>query len=225
MGNDFKNLRDRLAQEAKQGGDHKPKISLPPHGTSHFAGGHRDEPKKPQPSRRQEDGEGYDVDFEALLKRFSVIAGILVAIISIYFSYDGFDNSVTGGNENYTTLAKVIGVTLAVTVTLVQFVFSSSFNKLNMTLKFFGILSYVYSMWSNYNGINHILQMEQFPAYALTLAMDGLPEPLIAWALGASLRGDFIGNLTKMLFGGASHKSPRKYESSIRDEFIDRLGK
>src|SRR5512147_1678409 len=66
--------------------------------------------------RREErvpETETMEVDWEVVLRRVSLFFGVFVAVISIYFSYDGFDNSVTGGNASYSTWAKIIGVVLA----------------------------------------------------------------------------------------------------------------
>lgn len=190
---DFDDLKKRM----EQGKGNSPFVP------SHFAGQQKSNQHQQyqQKNSTPPKSDDLDIDWEHVLKRVSLFMGVFIAIISIYFSYDGFDNSVTGGNVNYKWYAKMIGITLATAVTIMQFVFSSSFDKLNPSLKLFGLASYAYSMWSNYQGITHTLQMDKTMAIVATLFMDGVPEPLIAWALGASLRGDFVGNTLKSVGG------------------------
>lgn len=175
-------------------------------------------------SKRPTDNDIVDVDMESVLKRVAVFFGFALLAISIYFSYDGFDSSVNGSNPNYSTLAKIIGVILAIIVSLMEFIFSSSYKSLNATLKFFGISSYAYSMWTNYQGITHVLQMSQVTAIVATLFVDGVAEPLIAWGLGASNNGDVLGNLFRIMFGSRRSEN-RRHQYEVQDEFKQRIGK
>ena len=136
-----------------------------------------------------------------ILKRVALFTGFATLLISIYFSYDGFDQSVNGVNEGYTALATTIGLTLAVIVSVVQFIFGTSYAELNMTLRIAGVAAYVYSIYTNYLGITHILGADQFMAISSALFMDVYPEPAIAWALGESLTGDLFGNIAKIALG------------------------
>jgi hypothetical protein len=150
---------------------------------------------------------------ERILKRIAMITGFVVLAISIYFSYDGFDQSVTGGNESYTTLAMVIGFVLAVVVSVIQFIFGTGYKDLNWTLRVVGVSAYVYSIYTNRMGISHVLGATDFMAWASALFMDVYPEPAIAWALGESLTGDLFGNIGKMVFGtrlGSSVRPPNR---------------
>ena len=136
-----------------------------------------------------------------VLKRVALLTGFATLLISIYFSYDGFDQSVSGANQGYSTLAIIIGLTLAVVVSVVQFIFGTSYSELNWTLRLAGIAAYVYSIYTNYLGIKHILGADDFMAISSALFMDIYPEPAIAWALGEALNGDLAGNIGKIMFG------------------------
>jgi hypothetical protein len=81
---------------------------------------------------------------------------------------------------------------------------------LNWTLRFAGLAAYVYSIYTNYLGIKHILGADDFMAISSALFMDVYPEPAIAWALGEALTGDFLGNLSKIAFGD-SKKPPQSF--------------
>lgn len=149
-----------------------------------------------------------DSDYEMMLKRLARIGGFLVLGISAYFSYDGFDQNVGGGNASYTTLAKIIGVVMCAVMSLFQFVLSSRYDQLNMTLKMVGFASYIYSVWTTYMGAVNIMGMSNEMALAVALFFDIAPEPAIAWSFGDSLKGDLFGNLTKMVLGtGKKSKS------------------
>jgi hypothetical protein len=145
-----------------------------------------------------------DSDMERVLKRIAMLTGLLVLAISIFFSYDGFDQRVTGGNDGYTLLATLIGVTLAVVFTVIEFIFGTNYKDLNWTLRGVGLFAYVYSIYTNYLGIKHILGADDFMAWSLAMIIDVYPEPAISWALGQSLVGDLLGNLGKMVFGSSS---------------------
>lgn len=178
-----------------------------------------------QPQKQDKREPEPDVDMEIVLKRVSLAFGIALLVISMYFSYDGFDSSVSGGNPEYTLWAKIIGWIFAMSVSLLQFIFNSSYVKLNSTLKFFGILSYAYSSYTDYLGIVHTLHMVQWTAIVATAFMDGVPEPLIAWALGASQKGDLIGNLAKVVRSFfIPEKGVKTYHSEIREEYRNKLG-
>lgn len=136
-----------------------------------------------------------------ILKRISIIFGILVAIFSIYFSWDGLDQTVTGGNTEYSEIAKYIGAFFAILITLLQFIFNTDFHRLNLTLKILGALSYVYSIYTNFEGIQHIFGFPTLISWMGAGFMDILPESLIAWGLDEHLQGDFLGNAGKMVTG------------------------
>lgn len=149
-----------------------------------------------------------------ILKRIALFTGFATLIISIYFSYDGFDQSVSGANEGYSTLAVIIGLTLAIVVSVVQFIFGTAYAELNWTLRLAGLAAYVYSIYTNYLGIKHILGADDFMAISSALFMDIYPEPAIAWALGEALTGDLAGNIGKIMFGEKQkpQQQPRKPE-------------
>jgi hypothetical protein len=155
---------------------------------------------------------------EHILKRIAMITGFLVLTISIFFSYDGFDQSVTGGNNGYTTLAKVIGITLAIVFTVIEFIFGTNYKDLNWTLRGVGVFAYIYSIYTNFLGIQHVLGADPFMAWSLAMIIDVYPEPAISWAMGTSLVGDLLGNLGKMVFG-APHQSDYGFRQNLQKNF------
>jgi hypothetical protein len=144
------------------------------------------------------------------LKRIAFYTGLAVLAISIYFSYDGFDQNVSGENPSYSMLAKVIGITLAIVVSVVQFIFGTNYKDLNWTLRVAGVAAYVYSIYTNYLGVKHILGSDDLMAWASALFMDVYPEPAIAWAMGEALTGDLLGNVGKMMFGDNRRQDDRQ---------------
>lgn len=140
-----------------------------------------------------------------VLRRVAVIMGIVLLVISIQWSQDGFNFDIAGDSGG-TNIAILIGYSIAVAVTIVQFVFSTNLRELNASLIVFGLIAYAYSIYTNYQGIVHMqgASPNHVMAAILGFAMDGVPEPLIAWGLKESLTGDFVGNLFKGLWSFAS---------------------
>lgn len=136
-----------------------------------------------------------------VLKRIALLIGIASAIASIYFSWDGLDQTVTGGNPNYTEIASALGIFLAVVITLLQFVFNTDYENLSDTLKVMGGMSYIYSIYTNKLGTAHLFGFSDTVSWMIAIFMDVMPEALIAWSMGESMRGDFLGNLKKMIIG------------------------
>jgi len=136
------------------------------------------------------------------LKRVSIIGGFFTLIVSIFWSQDGFNFDIAG-DSGYKTMAVFVGYGLAIVVSIVQFVFSTNLNKLNTSLIVFGVLAYVYSIYTNYLGIVHFQgnSVNEFGAWVFAIFVDGVPELLISWGLGESTSGDFIGNLWKSMSG------------------------
>jgi hypothetical protein len=145
-----------------------------------------------------------------VLRIIAFLTGVAVLLVSIFWSQDGFNFSIAG-QSGYQETAIIIGYTLAVAVTVIQFVFSSSYVELNPSLIILGFLAYGYSIYTNFAGITNFQGTDpnKWAAIILGFCMDAAPEPLIAWALGASRNGDFlgnmiysIGNMFKSLFNG-----------------------
>lgn len=155
-----------------------------------------------------------DVDMELILKRFALWGGIALAIISIYFSYDGADQTIQGGNPSYSEIAKYIMIVMACVVTLAQFIFNSDFTKLSSTMRVIGLISYVYSLYTNYMGINHLFGFTGAVGGMIAAFMDIAPEAFIAWSLDDSMRGDMLGNITKFITGAGNGRRGKKAYSS-----------
>ncbi len=160
-----------------------------------------------------------DIDLETVLKRFALWGGIALAIVSIYFSYDGADQSINGGNPAYSEIAKVIMIVMALAITLAQFIFNSDFSKLSTTLRVVGAASYIYSILTNYLGIQHLFGFHGIVGSAIAVFMDVTPEAFIAWSLDDSMRGDMLGNIGKFVTGaGKRSKRTEKRESAYRSD-------
>lgn len=157
------------------------------------------------------------------LKKIAFLIGLGILFVSIYWSQDGW-NFDLAGDSGYTTEAIAIGWFLAISVSVLQFVFSSNFRELNMSLIVIGFIAYVYSICTNKWGITHFqgTHPNEPWAWGLGFLMDATAEPLIAWSLGVSRDGDFLGNVVKTVFNFfngifdvAQGKTPsRQYESS-----------
>lgn len=152
-----------------------------------------------------------------ILKKISFVVGFFLLGVSIMWSQDGFNFDIAG-DSGYSDIAVFIGYGLAISVTVIQFVFSTNYKELNASLILFGILAYVYSIYTNYHGILHFQgeSVNKIGAFIMAFVMDGIPEPLIAWSLGESLTGDFIGNLGKTIFNIDKQKSTNTYNAKHR---------
>jgi len=171
-----------------------------------------------------------DFDWDEFLHRCAIWGGAAMAIISIYFSYDGLDQTVTGGNPNYTEIAKYIGVAMAIFVTLIQFVFNTDIKQLTTTLVVGGILSYFYSITTNYLGLNHLFGFHGVLGGLIAGFWDALPEALIAWGLRDTANGDAIRNILNFASGAGRNKNrqnrsnqsnnrqPERREPAFREE-------
>lgn len=157
------------------------------------------------------------------LRRISIWLGIAILIISMYLSYDGFDGSVSGGNSAYTILGKIMGAVLALTVSALQFIYSSDARGLNKTLKVAGLLSYGYSIYTDQLGAVHLLGMSEEMAWVVAVFCDIVAEPMIAWGLGEALVGDFIGNFMKSFSPATSKESGGGNRYNVRSEFSAKL--
>lgn len=156
-----------------------------------------------------------------LLKKLAIGIGAFLLAVSIYWSQDGF-NFDLAGDAGGSSIAVAVGWGLAISVSVIQFVFSTNYRQLNASLITFGVLAYVYSIYTNFQGILHFQGADANKVGALILGfvMDGVPEPLIAWGLGESLSGDFIGNMIKAVFGDNTPKNSRPPQPQHRPSHI-----
>jgi hypothetical protein len=162
------------------------------------------------------------------LRRLAVRLGMAILIVSAYLSFDGFDGSVNGGNPAYSLLGYAIGFVFAVTVSTLQFIFSTNIKGLNQTLKFAGLFSYVYSIYTNKLGASHLLGMDETMAWITASFCDIVAEPMIAWGMGEALVGDLIGNFSKIIFGSREEtpkSEPRQESRFQQSDALSRLPK
>lgn len=169
------------------------------------------------------------------LKKIAFLTGLGILFVSIYWSQDGFNFDIAG-SAGYGKVAVFIGWFLAIAVSVFQFVFSSNFRELNMSLIVIGAIAYWYSIDTNVSGILHFMgsQQDVWWARGLGFLMDASAEPIIAWSLGVSREGDFLGNIVKTvvaffnnMFDGAkgsekpqTHTPKREKQESSENESI-----
>ena len=148
------------------------------------------------------------------LRRIAFFVGVGLLVVSMYWSQDGFNFDIAG-DSGYLMTALLIGWFLAIAVSTVEFVFSTSFKELNPSLILFGILAYAYSIYTNHGGIVHFqgVATNQWGAWVLAVIMDAMPEPLIAWSLYESRTGDLVGNLFKALMS-----APDRFQQSSQQQ-------
>jgi hypothetical protein len=134
----------------------------------------------------------------AALKKIAFLTGLGILFVSVYWSQDGWNFNMAG-DSGYTQEAIAIGWFLAIAVSVIQFVFSSNFRELNMSLIALGGVAYWYSIRTNKDGILHFQgnSPDELWAWVLGFLMDASAEPLIAWSLGVAREGDFLGNIVK----------------------------
>ena len=134
-----------------------------------------------------------DGKFTKVKKFLAFVFGCAVLWASIIFSKNGFEFKTT---VEYGW----IGWTLAFAATVSQFMMNSSFKKINWTILVLGIVSYVYSIYTNMLGFHSLRETESIwnvLNVCGSFFMDVFPEVAIAWSLDESKVGDLFGNLLK----------------------------
>lgn len=160
-----------------------------------------------------------DSKLTRIIRKLALFFGIALLVISIYLSFDGFDGSVNGENGHYTELAVIIGVVFAITVTIIQFIFTSEYKSLNPTLIVVGLLSYAYSIYTNKLGAENILGMSGIMAWVTAVFSDIVAEPMISWGMGESLIGDLIGNVGKALVDDGKNAKPKQNDHNQKSKY------
>jgi len=134
-----------------------------------------------------------------LKKMMAVVVSIALWFASTMFSYKGFNLSIPEMSW--------LGWVLAIAVTVIELVFNTDIQKLNMTLFFSGIVAYSYGIWTNVTGFFLVqggtfesLKYEPlsilFPVL-VGVFLEVVPEPLFVWGIGANDKGDPLGNIFK----------------------------
>lgn len=153
---------------------------------------------------------------ERYLKHFALVIGVILLAASMIFSFRGFEFNFQTDDGMWSTIFWIIGLSLTAAVSVLQMVFNSDYKNLNLTLKLFGVLSYVYSIYTNRDGLSDFVSMSgsQVMTWIIAGGMDMVPEPLITWAMGDALKGDFLGNILKWVFPSVSQQDARSYPKS-----------
>lgn len=127
-------------------------------------------------------------------KMFAIVTGLAIAAISAFNSKNGFVSDSSSG------LLELMGWAFSAACMAAQFMFTSEFRKLNWTVIFLGGFAYLYSIPTNYFGLQSwdgVATEHNFVNMIAAIFMDVYPEAAIAWALGESKLGDMIGNLIR----------------------------
>ena len=127
-------------------------------------------------------------------KVFALLTGIAIAAISAYNSKNGFVSEDSG------PLLSGMGWAFSAACIASQLMFASEFKKLNWTVIGLGLFAYLYSIPTNYYGLqgwNGVATEHDFVNMIAAVFMDVYPEAAIAWAFGESKLGDVIGNMIR----------------------------
>lgn len=122
-------------------------------------------------------------------------SGILVAWCSILLTRQG-----VGLSGDFIWMGTVIAFALF----CAELMFNSNFDELNWTILILGLGAYLYSIWTNVEGLYFYRAIEgnlwtnfDFTNFGGGVFMDVYPELAIAWAMKESKIGDLLGNIFK----------------------------
>ena len=148
-----------------------------------------------------------DSKLSNVLHNVSTWVGIAILLVSWWLNVDGFDGKINATSTLASTAAFIIGAVFALSVSVMQFIFTSDYKSLNPTLLVVGMLSYAYSIWTNAAGARNILNTSAPMSWVIAIFADVVAEPMIAWGVGESLVGDIIGNFGKIISGDGGRNS------------------
>jgi len=155
--------------------------------------------------------------YNKMLRVLGTIMAVVFWVVSMNFSYDGF-------NINVPNMAWV-GIVLAVGVTVVQLIWNKQGMGDNLTLAVAGLMCYGYGIFTNVSGILNAQGYSwatvgenpfsvAFPA-VLGIFLEVVPEPLLVWGLvGMTGGGDFLSNI----FGTARNNQPQQ-QNNRQEQF------
>lgn len=152
------------------------------------------------------------------LKRWLIgISGVLIAICSLILTKQGV--GITG------QLAWM-GTSVAFALFCAELMFNSNFEELNWTILVLGLGAYIYSIWTNIEGLYFYRGIEGnlFSNFDTTnfgggMFMDIYPELAIAWALKESKIGDLFGNFVKTLRDPDKLTEPARKVTQVPQQF------
>jgi hypothetical protein len=151
-----------------------------------------DRAEYPAGTYRKENMGSTAIDLRKLYRILAALAAIGVWGVSVTFSMDGF--AFLMENQKYST----IGLVLALTVTVVELVWSHDKNQSGLGLAAIGLACYAYGIITNVIGVNQARGTEGWQPFsiALGLFLEIAPEPLFVWAVyGPNSEGSFFDNL------------------------------
>jgi hypothetical protein len=134
--------------------------------------------------------------YYVFLRFLAVLVAVVMWIVSVQFSMDGF-------NFNVKDLSWV-GLVLALSITAIELIWNKGGMTAGLTLLVAGILAYMYGIWTNIIGILTAQGIAGVPENPMSLIfpiilgffLEVTPEPLLVWGLlGASIEGDLLSNL------------------------------
>lgn len=159
--------------------------------------------------------------FTKIKKFLAFVFGIAVLWASIIFSKNGFEFKTSGELADYSW----IGWVLAFAATVSQFMMNSSFKKINWTILILGLVSYIYSIYTNMLGFHSLRETESIwniLNVCGSFFMDVFPEVAISWALDESKVGDLFGNLLKSAQTPEMLSKTQEIEKRVSSGFSER---
>lgn len=134
-----------------------------------------------------------------LKKILAILVSVSLWLASMQFSYQGFNLAMPEMSW--------LGWVLAIAVTVIELVFNTDVQRLNLTLFAAGLLAYAYGIWTNVAGFFAVQggTFETLKSNPLSILfpllvgvfLEVVPEPLFVWGLGVTDKGDPIGNIFK----------------------------
>ena len=142
---------------------------------------------------------GASISYEKTLKIAASIASLFLWGLSMYFSSSGFGDKIAPDKQ-------WLGYALAGCFTVLQLVWNRMRgNNSNLTIWFFGIFVYIYSIvtdiigfsaWMGYTSLMSAPILMIAVILAVSFGMEVVPEPLIIWSwTGSFSEGGFLDNL------------------------------
>lgn len=139
----------------------------------------------------------YKSTWDKAKRIMAVIIALLLWLASMQFSLAGFSFNM----DSMTWL----GWVLAAAVTVIELMFNTDIQKLNLTLFVVGLLAYAYGVITNIIGFyaaqgGSVDKFYTHPESILFAALVGfileiVPEPMFIWGIGVEESGDFLANI------------------------------
>jgi hypothetical protein len=135
--------------------------------------------------------------YQNVLRLVAVLIAIMLWVISVYFSQDGFAINVPN--------MAWVGWLLAISITAIEMIWNQEGFKHNATIVVVGLAAYTYGIWTNATGIMEAqgirgmnfldAPMQLIFPVVLGIFLEIVPEPLLMWAIVGLNREDLLSHL------------------------------